>query len=47
VAEGGLKQVVELELPKAGKYALICFVADRRGGPPHAAKGMVSEVAVK
>ena len=46
VLDGGRKQVVEFDL-KAGKYALICFVPDRAGGPPHAAKGMISEVEVE
>ena len=44
--DGGAKQAVELEL-KAGKYALVCFVPDRQGGPPHAAKGMISEATVR
>jgi hypothetical protein len=34
--------VIDLEL-KRGKYALVCFVPDRKGGPPHAFKGMISE----
>ncbi len=46
VLEGGTKQVAELEL-KSGKYAFVCFVSDRRGGPPHVAKGMVVETTVK
>jgi hypothetical protein len=45
VIEGGDSQSVELEL-KEGKYALLCFVPDRAGGPPHAVKGMISEAAV-
>ena len=43
--EGGDSQSVELEL-KEGKYALLCFVPDRAGGPPHAVKGMISEAVV-
>ena len=46
VLEGGDKQVVPLEL-KAGKYALVCFISDRKGGPPHVAKGMIVEAAVE
>jgi hypothetical protein len=42
---GGGAQVVELEL-EAGRYALLCFVPDREGGPPHAVKGMISEAGV-
>ena len=45
VVEGGVKQAVELDL-EAGKYALICFVPDRAGGPPHMVKGMISEATV-
>jgi len=46
VLEGGTEQLVNLEL-KPGRYALICFVSDREGGPPHALKGMVGELDVK
>ena len=45
VVDGGVKQAVELDLD-AGKYVLICFIPDRKGGPPHAAKGMISEATV-
>lgn len=31
----------------AGRYVVICFMTDRVGGPPHVAKGMISEVVVK
>lgn len=36
VITGGQAQVADLELQK-GKYALICFISDRAGGPPHVA----------
>jgi hypothetical protein len=42
----GDKQIVELDL-KRGKYALVCFISDREGGPPHAVKGMIVEAAVE
>lgn len=45
VMDGGVSQVVDVELEK-GRYVFFCFVADREGGPPHVAKGMVSEVTV-
>ncbi|MEJ7787398.1 MAG: hypothetical protein WKF96_21550, partial [Solirubrobacteraceae bacterium] len=45
IQEGGGKQVIDLDL-KAGKYVFVCFIPDRAGGPPHVAKGMVSEIAV-
>lgn len=31
---------------KAGKYAFVCFIQDRAGGPPHFIKGMLQEVTV-
>lgn len=46
VLDGGTRQVTELQL-KRGKYALVCFVSDRRGGPPHVAKGMIAEAVVR
>ena len=45
VIDGGATENVELEL-KSGKYALLCFISDRAGGPPHVAKGMISEATV-
>lgn len=44
--DGGKTQVVDMTLKK-GRYALLCFIPDRQGGPPHAVKGMVSEVEVQ
>ena len=46
VIDGGTVENVEMEL-KSGKYALVCFISDRAGGPPHAAKGMISEATVE
>lgn len=40
------KQIAQLEL-KRGKYALVCFISDRKGGPSHAEKGMVAETTVR
>lgn len=45
IIDGGQRQVVDVDL-KPGKYALVCFIQDRKGGPPHVAKGMLSEVTV-
>lgn len=45
VLDGGESQVVTLDL-KPGNYALLCFISDREGGPPHAFKGMVVEAEV-
>lgn len=47
VLDGGTKQVTELELKKPGKYALLCFITDRAGGPPHVAKGMAAEATIR
>ena len=46
ILDGGTEQAFGAEL-KPGKYALVCFIADRQGGPPHVAKGMVSEATVE
>ncbi|HYG96384.1 MAG TPA: hypothetical protein VD741_04675, partial [Solirubrobacterales bacterium] len=46
VIEGGEEQVMEVELAP-GRYALLCFIADRAGGPPHAFQGMVGEATVR
>jgi hypothetical protein len=45
VMEGGTSQIAELELEQ-GTYAFFCFIADKEGGPPHVAKGMISEIEV-
>jgi hypothetical protein len=46
ILEGGDSQVVQLELKKSGTYALLCFISDREGGPPHVAKGMIGSVEI-
>ena len=45
VLDAGKSLVTTLNL-KSGKYAFICFIQDRAGGPPHAAKGMLQEVTI-
>jgi hypothetical protein len=45
--DGGTKQITELHLDKPGKYALLCFVSDRKGGPPHVAQGMIAEITAR
>ncbi len=47
VIDGGVEQVTEIEAKKPGKYALLCFITDRNGGPPHVMKGMIKEVEVQ
>ncbi|MEA2220215.1 MAG: hypothetical protein QOJ35_2841 [Solirubrobacteraceae bacterium] len=46
VLEGGDRQVTQLDLP-AGRYALVCFVRNRGGGPRHLELGMINEVTVR
>jgi len=41
-----IAQNITLDL-KAGSYAVICFISDRKGGPPHVARGMIKELIVK
>jgi hypothetical protein len=45
VIDGGEEQLTEIEL-ESGSYALLCFIPDRAGGPPHVAKGMISGATV-
>jgi len=47
VIDGGTEQVTDLTFAKPGKWALVCFISDRKGGPPHVAKGMLTEVTVQ
>jgi hypothetical protein len=44
--DGGERQVIELDFDK-GRYALVCFITNRAGGPTHAAQGMVDELDVR
>ncbi len=46
IVSGGEKEVVDLRF-ESGDYALLCFVPDRAGGPPHALKGMVAAATVE
>lgn len=46
VIEGGGTLATTMNLKK-GKYALLCFISDRKGGAPHVQKGMVSEATVE
>lgn len=46
VIDGGIAQNITIDLP-AGRYATICFIADREGGPPHAALGMIEELTLE
>ena len=47
VLDSGGRQLVDLDFAEPGRYALLCFVSDRQGGPPHAFKGMIAEVDVE
>jgi len=46
VIDGGQEQIAELDFER-GKYALVCFITNRDGGPPHVAMGMIDEVDVR
>ncbi|CAA9501660.1 MAG: hypothetical protein AVDCRST_MAG53-2030 [uncultured Solirubrobacteraceae bacterium] len=46
VIDGGIAQNLELEF-KAGKYAVVCFIQDRKGGKPHVAQGMIDELTIE
>jgi hypothetical protein len=46
VIEGGESQLVDFDL-EPGKYAMLCFISDREGGPPHAVKGMIDELVIE
>jgi hypothetical protein len=45
ILSGGESAVLDLKL-QSGVYALLCFVPDRAGGPPHAFKGMATTATV-
>jgi hypothetical protein len=46
VLDGGEEQLTEVNL-EPGNYALMCFIPDRAGGPPHVAKGMAAGATVR
>lgn len=46
VIDADSAQDISLDLV-AGRYAVVCFISDRKGGKPHAAKGMIEELAVE
>jgi hypothetical protein len=45
IVSGGESAVVDLRF-ESGEYALLCFIPDRKGGPPHALKGMIAVTPV-
>jgi hypothetical protein len=46
IVSGGESAVVDLRF-EARDYALVCFIPDRAGGPPHALKGMATITSVE
>jgi hypothetical protein len=46
VIDGGIAQNISLDL-KAGRYAVLCFLSDRKGGKSHAEQGMLQELTVE
>jgi len=45
IVDPGTSYVTDIDLAP-GDYAVVCFINDRAGGPPHAAKGMVQQITV-
>jgi plastocyanin len=45
--DGGKSQVADVTLQQPGTYYLFCPIADRNGGKPHFAKGLLTKVTVK
>lgn len=45
--EVGGGSVFQVEAKSGQVYAILCFIQDRAGGPPHAAKGMVKVLTIK
>lgn len=43
--EGGSAQIAQLRL-RAGRYAVVCFLTNRKGGKEHVARGQVNEAIV-
>ena len=44
--DGGDEQVTEMTL-SPGRYVLVCFVSDRKGGPAHLRRGMTAALTVQ
>jgi hypothetical protein len=47
IFEVGGGSVFKMEGRSGQVYAIVCFIQDRAGGPPHAAKGMVKVLTIK
>jgi plastocyanin len=48
VLDAGGSQLATLDLKEPGTYAMLCFISDRQGGPPHSiGEGMIDEIEVK
>ncbi|MEK6326466.1 MAG: hypothetical protein AABM66_02930 [Actinomycetota bacterium] len=48
ILDAGGSQLVTLDLKQPGTYAMLCFISDRQGGPPHSiGEGMLGEFEVK
>lgn len=46
VLDGGVEQTTTVNL-RRGRNALVCFIPNRAGGPPHLELGMIKEVTVR
>ena len=46
VIEPGVTTINKITL-QAGSYAMLCFINDKKGGPPHFTQGMYGELTVE
>ncbi|GAC1437823.1 MAG: hypothetical protein NVSMB51_12730 [Solirubrobacteraceae bacterium] len=47
VVDPGLGEIANVNLKAGSSYALVCFLSDREGGPPHFSQGMLAKVDIK
>lgn len=47
VIDPGLSEITHVTLKTGSSYAVLCFISDREGGPPHFMQGMLAKVDIK
>lgn len=47
VIDPGLSETANVKLKAGSSYAVLCFLSDREGGPPHFTEGMLAKVDIK
>lgn len=47
VIDPGLGEIANIKLKAGSSYALVCFLSDHGGGPPHFLQGMLAKVDIK